>query len=339
MTRTKRPVLVAPDKFKGTLTAAQVAAAIARGLARAGMGADTCRVADGGEGTIEVLTEEVQHELTAVAAHDVLGRPVKGRVALLDGGRTALVEVADAVGLSLIEPSERNALAANSRGAGELVAAAAETGAREILVGVGGTAMTDGGAGAIEALREAGLVGVRGPLAKSPRLTVLCDARAGWEQAVTVFSPQKGAGEADLPILLERFDELAGTLPRDPRGVLFTGCGGGLAGGLWSAAGAELKSGAGFVLDRIGFNARMQASRAVITGEGCLDHQTLLGKAVGEVATRARQSGVPCHAIVGRREMSEFEARILDFESVSQAGTARAIAAVSERLEAVLAER
>ncbi len=338
MTRIKRPVLVAPDKFKGTLTAAQVAAAIARGLTRAGVETDTCRVADGGEGTLEVLTEEVEHELFAVRTHDVLGRVVDGRVALVDGGRVALVEVADAVGLSLIEQSDRDAPAASSRGAGELIAAAAETGAREILVGVGGTAMTDGGAGAIEALREARLVGVRGPLSKLPRLTVLCDARAGWEQAVTVFSPQKGASEADLPILLERFDELAGKLPRDPRGVLFTGCGGGLAGGLWAAANAELKSGAGVILDRLRFNARMHASRAVITGEGCLDHQTLLGKAVGEVATRARQSGVPCHAIVGRREMSEFEARILDFESVCEAGTARAIAATAERLVAVLAE-
>lgn len=332
-------MLVAPDKFKGTLTAAQVAAAIAHGLARAGVDADICRVADGGEGTIDVLTENVEHELVAVAAHDVLGRAVKGRVAVVDDGRKALVEVADAVGLSLIESGEREAVAASSRGAGELIAAAAGMGVREIFVGVGGTAMTDGGAGAIEALREARLVGVRGPLAGLPRLTVLCDARAGWEQAVTVFSPQKGAREADLPLLLERFERLAGTLPRDPRGVLFTGCGGGLAGGLWSAAGAELKSGAGVVLDRIGFNARMHTARAVITGEGRLDHQTLLGKAVGEVATRSRQNGVPCHAIVGRRAMSEFEARILDFESVSEAGTARAIAASAERLVAALAAR
>ena len=93
------------------------------------------------------------------------------------------------------------------------------------------------------------------------------------------------------------------------------------------------------MLDRVGFNARMTGSRAVLTGEGALDHQTLLGKAVGEVATRARQSGVPCHAIVGRREMSEFEARILDFETVAEAGTTRAISAAAARLAGTIAAR
>ncbi|MBK5230939.1 MAG: glycerate kinase, partial [Thermoleophilia bacterium] len=210
-------------------------------------------------------------------------------------------------------------------------------GVRQVLVGIGGTATTDGGAGAIEALRAARLVGKQGPLVKLPRLIVLCDARASWEQATTVFSPQKGADADAVTKLSRRLDALAGELPRDPRATLFTGCGGGLAGGLWAAAGAELKSGAGVVLDRLNFNARMTAARAVITGEGSLDHQTLLGKAVGEVATRARQAGVPCHAIVGRRGMTEFEARILDFETVTEAGTARAIAAAAERLSDVLA--
>lgn len=335
----ERPVLVAPDKFKGTFTAAEVAAAVAQGLARADVTADVCRIADGGEGTVDALTEGVEHEMTTVTASDALGRVADARVAVIDAGRTALVEVADAVGLSLIDPGERDALAASSYGAGELIAAAAGLGVREVMVGVGGTAMTDGGAGAITALREARLVGRRGALSKLPRLTVLCDARAEWQQAVTVFSPQKGASPGDVTALLSRFDELAGELPQDPRGVRFTGCGGGLAGGLWAAAGAELKSGAGVVLERLGFSARMTAARAVITGEGSLDHQTLLGKAVGEVATRARQSGVPCHAIVGRREMTEFEARILDFESITEAQTTQAIAASAQRLTGVLATR
>lgn len=335
--RSARPVLIAPDKFKGTLSAAQVAAAVASGLARAGIASDLCRVADGGEGTLEVLTDGVEHELLNVPTHDALGRPVEGRVAVLGGGRTAIVETADAIGLSLIAADERDALAASSFGAGELIAAAAKTGVREVLVGVGGTAMTDGGAGAIQALREAKLVGARGASKKLPKLTVLCDARAGWQQAVTVFSEQKGAGPRERELLAARFETLAGELPRDPREVLFTGCGGGLAGGLWSCAGAELKSGAAIVLDRLDFSARMVAARAVITGEGCLDHQTLLGKAVGEIATRARQSGVPCHAIVGSRRMTEFDARILDFETVAQAGDADGIADAAERLVPVLA--
>ncbi|MBI5309918.1 MAG: glycerate kinase [Actinobacteria bacterium] len=332
-----RPVLVAPDKFKGTLSAAQVATALAEGLARAGIVSDLCRVADGGEGTLDVLTDGVEHELLQVPASDALGRKVEARVAVFAGGRTAVIETADAIGLSLIAGSERDAVAASSRGAGELIAAAAATGVREVLVGVGGTAMTDGGMGAIEALREANLIGVRGPGKRLPKLIVLCDARAGWQQAVSVFSEQKGAGPRERELLTARFERLAGELPRDPREVLFTGCGGGLAGGLWACAGAELKSGAAVVLDRLDFSARMVASRAVITGEGCLDHQTLLGKAVGEIATRARQSGVPCHAIVGRRGMTEFDARILDFETVTEAGSEATIADAAERLAPVLA--
>lgn len=334
-----RPVLVAPDKFKGTLTSAQVADAISRGLADAGIKSDICRAADGGEGTLEALTEGVEHELLSVPVHDAIGRVAEGRVALPAGSRTAIVETADAIGLWRIAQNQRDALAASSYGAGELIVAAAETGAREILVGVGGTAMTDGGAGAIEALREARLVGKRGPSKRLPKLTVLCDARAGWQQAVSVFSEQKGAGPRERELLTARFEQLAAELPRDPSDVLFTGCGGGLAGGLWACAGAELKSGAAVVLDRLSFGPRMVASRAVITGEGCLDHQTLLGKAVGEIATRARQSGVPCHAIVGSRRMTEFDARILDFETVTVAGNEAAIADAAERLAPVLATR
>jgi glycerate kinase len=337
MSTTKRPVLVAPDKFKGTLTADQVAQAIAAGLARAGIAADICRVADGGEGTFELLVEQSGGEIVACAASDPFGRELAARFALLDG-RTALVQSADAIGLGMIAPDERDALAASSRGAGELIAAAAAAGVREVLVAIGGTATTDGGAGAIQAMREHGLVGRRGPLERCPRITALCDARAGWEQAVTVFAAQKGATPDQTGELLARLDALAGELPRDPRGELMTGCGGGLGGGLWAACGAQLRSGAAYVLDRVGFSPRMLAARAVLTGEGRLDRQTLLGKAVGEVATRARQSGVPCHAIVGRRALSEFDARVLDFESIAEAGDERAIADAAEQIAAVLAE-
>ena len=147
---------------------------------------------------------------------------------------------------------------------------------------------------------------------------------SAWEQAPVVFAPQKGADQA-AGARARRCGsiDLADELPQDPRGKLMTGAGGGLAGGLWSACGAQLKGGAALVLDQVDFPARMRASRAVITGEGSLDRQTLLGKAVGEVATRARQGGVPCHAIVGRMEMTEFDARILDFESVTEAGLRR----------------
>jgi glycerate kinase len=319
------------------MTAAEVSAAIADGLARAGIDSDICRLADGGEGTLDVIAEVTAANVIEVIAHDALGREVTGRVAIFDGGKSALVEVADAIGLTLIAESERDPVAASSYGAGELIVAACRTGARDVFVGVGGTASTDGGAGALEALRAAGLVGKRGRLKGTAKLTVLCDVRASWEQAALVFARQKGADDAAVGLLAMRLEELAADLPQDPRGKLLTGAGGGLSGGLWAAAGADLKSGAAWVLDRLDFSPRMTASRAVITGEGSLDHQTLLGKAVGEVATRARQSGVPCHAIVGRVGMTEFEGRILDFESVLQAGDANAISAAAERLVPVLA--
>jgi glycerate kinase len=327
MAAANRPVLVAPDKFKGTMTAAEVGSAIAEGLARGGVESDVCRIADGGEGTLEIVVDAVGGEVVECAASDALGRARTARFAVLNE-KLALVQSADAIGLELIAPGDRDAVAASSRGVGELIAAAAETGVKEILVAVGGTASTDGGAGAVEALAGQSL----------PKLTVLCDVRAAWEQAPVVFAPQKSASESEVEILSARLDELAGALPNDPRGKLMTGAGGGLAGGLWSAFDAQLKSGAGFVLEQVDFPARMLASRAVITGEGTLDRQTLLGKAVGEVATRARQAGVPCHAIVGKMGMTKFDARILDFESVVQAGTAREVSSAAAGLVELLPE-
>src|SRR4029453_17608388 len=121
--------------------------------------------------------------------------------------------------------------------------------------------------------------------------------------------------------LEERLDELAAGFPRDPRGVPMTGAAGGLSGGLWAALGAELVPGASYVLDAIGFDALMRASAFVVTGEGSLDDQTLQGKIVGEVATRCRQGGVTCHAIVGRNKLDPFEERIIDLASVTEATT------------------
>jgi glycerate kinase len=118
-----------------------------------------------------------------------------------------------------------------------------------------------------------------------------------------------------------RLDELAASFPRDPRGVPMTGCAGGLSGGLWAALGAELLPGAPYVLDAIGFDARMRGSAFVVTGEGRLDDQTLQGKIVGEVATRCRQGGVACHAIVGRDALEPFSERIIDLASVTEATT------------------
>jgi glycerate kinase len=207
--------------------------------------------------------------------------------------------------------------------------AALDAGADEIYLGVGGSATTDGGSGALRAIEEQG--GLR-----RAKLTVLCDVRTPFEDAARVFGPQKGAGPGQVRRLTARLGRLARTWRRDPRGVPLTGAAGGLSGGLWAALGAELVPGAAFVLDRLDFDSRMRAARAVVTGEGRLDQQSLAGKALSEVATRARQSGVPCYAIVGRRELNSFGIRILDLQSVLEAGTAREIRAAAKRLGEVV---
>jgi glycerate kinase len=317
------PALVAPDSFKGTFSAREVAAAVGDGLRSAGREAHELPVADGGEGTMDVLVAALGGEVRAVTVADPLGRPVEAGFALLPDG-SAVVEMAQASGLSLVEESERDAWVASTRGTGELIVAAVEAGASRLIVTVGGSATSDGGAGALEALREAGFgAGEDRSSAPAGRLEmdVVCDVRVPFEDAPRVFGPQKGADPAMVKRLERRLDELAQTFPRDPRGQPMTGCAGGLSGGLWAAHGATLVPGAPYVLDAIGFDALMRASAFVVTGEGALDEQTLQGKIVGEVATRCRQGGVACHAIVGRNNLEPFGERIIDLASVTEATT------------------
>jgi glycerate kinase len=165
---------------------------------------------------------------------------------------------------------------------------------------------------------------------------VLCDVRTAFEDAARVFGPQKGASPDQVRRLTRRLHTLARSLARDPRGVPMTGAAGGLSGGLWAAFGASLVAGAPFVLDAIGFDTRMRSARAVVTGEGRLDQQSLAGKAVSEVATRARQAGVPCHAVVGTNKLDAFGARMLDLETISEAGTIAELRAAGYRLAGVI---
>jgi glycerate kinase len=320
-------VLVAPDSFKGTLTAAEVARAIGRGLEAAGRPVDLCPVADGGEGTLAALRDPLGACEHRARVTDPLGRPIEASFAL--GRQDAIVETAAASGLHLVNADERDAIAASSAGTGELIMAAVAAGAKTVYLGVGGSATTDGGAGAIRAIQRGGGLG-------SARLVVLCDVRTPFEDAARVFAPQKGADPEAVRKLTARLHALARRWPRDPRGLPMTGAAGGLSGGLWAALGAELVPGAAFVLDAIGFDGRMRAARAVVTGEGKLDAQSLTGKVVSEVATRARQAGVPCHAIVGTRELDTFGARILDLQTIREAGTPAALRAAGRSLAAEL---
>ena len=315
------PALVAPDSFKGTFSAPQVAAAIAEGLRAAGREARELPVADGGEGTMEVLVAALGGEVRTVTASDPLGRPIEAGFALLPDG-SAVVEMAQASGLSLVDEAERDAWSASTRGTGELIAAAVGAGATRVIVTVGGSATTDGGVGALEALSEAGPI----------EMDVVCDVRVPFEDAPRMFAPQKGADPATVERLERRLDELAESLPRDPRGVPMTGAAGGLSGGLWAAHGARLVPGAAYVLDAIGFDALMRESAFVVTGEGSLDEQTLQGKLVGELATRCRQGGVTCHAIVGRNRLDPFGERVIDLASVTEATTLDELTAAGRAL-------
>ena len=180
------PVLVAPDKFKGTFTAAEVADAIASGLRAAGREVVELPVADGGEGTAEALGGTS----VATSAHDALGRPVEASYSWLDDDeQMAIVEAAAASGLWRLEPGELDPLTATSAGTGELITAAVDAGARRVIVACGGTATVDGGRGMLEALGE---------VPRGVRLTAVCDVRTPWEDAASVFGPQKGADRATV---------------------------------------------------------------------------------------------------------------------------------------------
>ena len=298
------PALVAPDSFKGTFSAREVAAAIAFGLREAGRSAEELPVGDGGEGTMDVLLTALGGELRTIEASDPLGRPVQASFALL-------------------EEDELDPWSASTRGTGELIAAAVEAGAERVIVTVGGSATMDGGVGALEALSDAGV---------SVELDVLSDVRTPFEHAPRVFGPQKGASPTVVKRLEGRLDTLASTFRRDPRGQPMTGAAGGLSGGLWARHNARLYHGASYVLDAIGFDERMRAAAFVVTGEGRIDEQTLEGKIVGEVATRCRQNGVTCHAVVGKIGLDPFEQRILDLASVTEAGTLDELRAAGRRL-------
>jgi glycerate kinase len=303
--------LVAPDSFKGTFDAAAVAEAIAAGIEAGGGEADRCPVADGGEGTMAVLLEALGGERRSAPVHDPLRRPLGASFGLLGDGETAIVEVAQASGLPLLAAEERDPERADTFGSGELIAAAIAAGAKQVLVAAGGSATTDGGRGAIEALQEAGALG-------AVPVDVLCDVQTPYEDAARVFAPQKGADPAAVEGLTDRLNALAAELPRDPRGLPMSGCAGGLSGGLW-AHDAQLLPGAAFVLDALDFDARLARVDAVVSGEGRFDSQSLEGKVVGAIACRCAAAGKPLYLIVGESGFSSQPIAAID--SLAEAGT------------------
>jgi glycerate kinase len=323
-------VVVAPDSFKGTFTAAAVARAIAGGL-RAGGVEDVVErpVADGGDGTLDVLAAALGAVRRSARVHDALGREIDAAYALSPDADTAVVEVARAAGLGLVGAAECDPWAASTAGVGELIVAARDAGAREIAVGLGGSATTDGGAGAVAAIERAGGLG-------RARLVLLCDVTTPFERAALVFGPQKGADPATVRRLTARLERLAAGLRRDPRGVPMTGAAGGLAGGLWAAFGARLAPGAAYVLDRVGFDRLLGGAGAVVTGEGRLDGQTAAGKAASVVIGRAAAAGVAVHAVVGTNALDPAAWERLGLRSVREASTTAELDAAGRALARVL---
>jgi glycerate 2-kinase len=334
-------VVVAPDKFEGSLSARQAAAAIEIGLRRARPDAEVVRLplGDGGAGTLEALLA-AGFERLPVAVTGPTGEPVAAAIAV-DGAR-AFVEMAEASGLKRLPGGVRALLAATTRGTGELLAAALDHGAREVVLGTGGSASTDGGAGMAAALGtrlldQAGAdlppggaallrlarIDTSGldPRLGGVRVTVACDVDnplVGPEGAAHLHGPQKGAGPDDVLLLdsaLRRYARvLADDLGLDLAGTPGAGAAGGLGAGAIAFLGAELRPGIELVLELVGFDRAVAGADLVVTGEGKLDARSLRGKAPVGVARAAGAHGVPVVALAGAVEVADRELRAAGFE-------------------------
>jgi glycerate kinase len=333
-------ILIAPDKFKGSLSAREVADHIASGLRDRLPKAiiRTLPMADGGEGTAEVICDARGGEWVNCAAHDALGREIEARYAWLADHATAVMEMSAAAGLSRIAPEERDLLSANTYGVGEMMNHAAKRGAREILLGLGGSATNDGGLGMARALGFR-FMGTEGELAHPgdlatltrifstnaagnstalsgrvreaasgvfPKVMAAADVRnplLGRRGATRTFGPQKGGTPEQLEILESGLKRLAEVVTRDLgcdfRDVPGAGAAGGLGFGLMTFCGAPVKSGFEVVAEFVALRSAIEDADVVITGEGRLDEQTLEGKAPAGVAQLARQLGKSVFAIVG----------------------------------------
>jgi len=327
-------IVIAPDKFKGSLPATEVAAAIAAGLRAELPGAElaTIPVADGGDGTVDAAVA-AGLERVPVTVDGPTGEPVRASYAR--HGEVAVVELADACGLSRLPGGRLEPLTASSFGAGQALAAALEAGARRIIFGVGGSASTDGGAGLLQAL-GARVLDVRGeqlargggalrdvaaldlaglhPALRAASVVLATDVAnplTGPDGAAEVYGPQKGASPEQVVKLADGLRRWAAVVAEATGTDWSRAPGAGAAGGVGFAAlavlGAEPHPGIGLVLDLAGFGAALDGAALVITGEGSLDTQTLAGKAPMGVAQAAARRGIPVVAVAGRSTLTEGE--------------------------------
>ena len=318
-------ILIAPDKFKGSLGADAVGAHIAAGLREVCPEAEieVQPIADGGEGTAEVLRRSFGGETVECPAHDALGREVRARFGWVPTARLAFLEMSATAGLAQLAPEELDPLGASTFGVGEMLLAAIARGADNVLLGLGGSATNDGGSGVARALgfrflnaagQEIKTIGAMEKLARIvrpnelrlPPITAAADVRnplLGARGATRTFGPQKGATPERVALLeraLTRLAEVVAESGRDFREVPGAGAAGGLGFGLLAFCGAELRPGFEAVAEALDLRERISAADYVITGEGNLDRQTLEGKAPAGAARLARELGKPVFAIVGR---------------------------------------
>jgi len=325
-------VICAPDSFKESLSAVQAANAMAAGVERASPGAriDRCPVGDGGEGTLESLLESIEGQRVAAVASDVFGRELETNYGSLAGGRIAFVESAAAIGLATIPVGERDVMRSSSFGVGQLISSALDSAAEKVIVGVGGSATNDGGCGMAQALGVRFLDGA-GNLIEQPisaamlpdirqidathrtgrldgmEIVVACDVEnplTGSHGAAQIYAPQKGASDTQVVLLDDSLQHIADLIRHDLGIDIETNAGagaaGGLGGGLVAFTGAKLVSGIDTVLEAVQFSARVRDADLCLTGEGCLDAQSLAGKACIGVAKIATAHNVTTVALVGR---------------------------------------
>lgn len=324
-------IVVAPNAFKGSLSAADAAAAIARGVRQVFGDAEVLEipVADGGDGTVEALVSAHRGAYGSVEVEGPLGEPVQATYGLIEGGRTGVVELASASGLALVPSDKRDPRRTSTFGFGQLLDAVKNASVQEIIAGIGGSATNDGGAGMAQALGYRLLDGAgrdlpRGGAAlvrleridrsgfdsgwQSVKVMVACDVTnplTGPDGASHVYGPQKGADEEMVRELDEALAHLAAVIETDlgkrVAGVPGAGAAGGAGAGLLAFLGASLVPGAPLIVGASGFDRAVWGARLVITGEGRADGQTAFGKAPGEVARRAKAAGVPTLLLAGSK--------------------------------------
>ncbi len=341
-----RQITIAVDSFKGSLSSYDVACAAEQGI----LGVlPHCKVkkisiADGGEGTAQALISTLRGEWREVRAHDPLMRPITARYGVVDEGRTAIIEMASASGLTLLRAEERNPLLTTTYGTGEMIADAVRRGARHLLIGIGGSATNDAGMGMLEALgyrfydckghvvagcgarlERVAQIDASGamPELKECRLEVACDVKNplyGPQGAAHIFAPQKGAS----PSVVERLDQglknFASVVNPTAAEAEGAGAAGGLGYALQAVLGARLRAGIDMVLDAMHFDQIISGSDLVITGEGRIDYQTVMGKAPSGVLRAAAAQSIPVVAIGGSVE---------ECEALQQSGFAAILPVVS----------